>query len=107
MGSGRSRGLRLTGGGRAAAWGERGGLVNRVVPSGEVLAAAMAMANEVAANQPAAVQMTKRLLNRVEESAVDAALAAETAAALEAFANPAVVSGLKAELGRWAARKRT
>ena len=106
IGSGRTRELMLTGRRFDAAWAERAGLVNRVVPRGEVLAAALAMADEVAANQPAAVRMTKRLLNQVEEREVEAALAAETAAALDAFADPAVVSGLRAELARWAARKR-
>ena len=106
IGSGRTRELMLTGRRFDAAWAERAGLVNRVVPRGEVLAAALALADEVAANQPAAVRMTKRLLNRAEEHEVEAALAAETAAAVEAFADPAVVSGLRAELAHWAARKR-
>ncbi len=106
IGSGRTRELMLTGRRFDAAWAERAGLVNRVVPKGQVLAAALAMANEVAANQTAGVRMTKRLLNQVEEREVEAALAAETAAALEAFADPEVVLGLKAELARWAARKR-
>ena len=38
------------------------GLVSEVVPDGEVLARAMAMANEIAANAPLAVQSSKRLM---------------------------------------------
>ena len=106
IGAGRTRELMLTGRRFDAAWAERAGLVNRVVPRGEVLEAALAMAGEVAANQPAAVRMTKRLLNQVEEREVTEALAAETRATLEAFSDPAVLAALKAELERWAARRR-
>jgi enoyl-CoA hydratase len=106
IGSGRTRELMLTGRHFDAGWAERAGLVNRVVPRGTVIEAALAMAREVAANQPAAVRMTKRLLNQAEDREVAEALAAETQAALEAFSDPAVVAVLRAELERWAARRR-
>jgi enoyl-CoA hydratase/carnithine racemase len=106
IGAGRTRELMLTGRRFDAAWAERAGLVNRVVPRGEVLEAALAMAREVASNQPEAVRMSKRLLNQVEDREVDQALAAETRAAREAFSDPAVTAALKTELERWAARKR-
>ena len=106
IGAGRTRELMLTGRRFDAGWAERAGLVNRVVPRGEVLAAAVSMAGEVAANQLTAVRMTKQLLNRVEDADVGQALAAETQAAREAFADPAAVAALKAELERWAARRR-
>ena len=106
IGAGRTRELMLTGRRFDAGWAERAGLVNRVVPRGEVLAAAVFMAGEVAANQLTAVRMTKQLLNRVEDAEVTQALAAETQAAREAFADPAAVAALKAELERWAARRR-
>jgi enoyl-CoA hydratase len=106
IGAGRTRELMLTGRRFDAGWAERAGLVNRVVPRGEVLAAAVSMAGEVAANQLTAVRMTKQLLNRVEDAEVTQALAAETQAAREAFADPAAVAALKAELERWAARRR-
>ena len=106
IGAGRTRELMLTGRRFDAAWAERAGLVNRVVPHGAVLEAALAMAGEVAANQPGAVRMTKRLLNQVEEREVADALIEETRATLAAFADPAVVAALKAELERWAARRR-
>jgi enoyl-CoA hydratase/carnithine racemase len=106
IGAGRTRELVLTGRRFDADWAERAGLVNRVVPHGAVLEAALAMADEVAANQSGAVRMTKRLLNQVEEREVADALAAETRAAAEAFADPAVAAALKAELERWADRRR-
>jgi enoyl-CoA hydratase/carnithine racemase len=106
IGAGRTRELVLTGRRFDATWAERAGLVNRVVAKGGALAEAVAMAEEIAANQPGAVRMTKRLLNRVEEDEVEAALTAETGATLEAFSDPAVVAALKSELERWAARKR-
>ena len=106
IGSGRTRELMFTGRRFDAAWAERAGLVNRVVARGAVVATALAMAAEIAANQSSAVRMTKRLLNRVEDAEVEAALAAETEATLEAFSDPAVVAGLRSELDRWAARKR-
>jgi len=106
IGAGRTRELMLTGRRFDAGWAERAGLVNRVVPRGEVLAAAVSMAGEVAANQLTAVRMTKQLLNRVEDADVGQALAAETQAAREAFADPAAMAALKAELERWAARRR-
>ena len=49
---------RLIGAGRA----ERLGLVNQVVPAAELLVTAIALAEEVAANGPLAVQLTKRLM---------------------------------------------
>ncbi len=106
IGAGRTRELMLTGRRFDAGWAERAGLVNQVVPRGQVLGAALAMAGEVAANRPGAVRMTKQLLNQVDEREVGDALAAETRATLEAFADPAVVAALKAELERWAARRR-
>jgi enoyl-CoA hydratase/carnithine racemase len=106
IGAGRTRELMLTGRRFDAGWAERAGFVNRMVPRGKVLEAALAMAGEVAANHPAAVRMTKRLLNQAEDREVADALAAETRATMEAFADPAVVVALKTELERWAARRR-
>jgi len=82
IGAGRTRELMLTGRRFDAAWAERAGLVNRVVPHGAVLEAALAMAGEVAANQPGAVRMTKRLLNQVEEREVADALIEEQVRAM-------------------------
>jgi enoyl-CoA hydratase len=49
---------RLIGADRAERWG----LVNQVVPASELLDSAIALADEVAANGPLAVQLTKRLM---------------------------------------------
>lgn len=106
IGSGRTRELVLTGRRFDAAWAQRAGLVNRVIPRGQVVDGALEMAREVAANQPLAVRATKRLLNGVEDDEVGRALEAETSAILDAFADPQVVAALRAELERWAARKR-
>jgi enoyl-CoA hydratase/carnithine racemase len=106
IGSGRTRELMLTGRRFDAAWAERAGFVNRVIPRGQVVEGALEMAREVAANQPVAVRATKRLLNAVEDQEVARALEGETNAILDAFADPEVVAALRAELERWAARKR-
>jgi enoyl-CoA hydratase len=55
------------------------GLVNRVVPRAELDAATLALAEEIAKNEPFVVQMTKRALNRVWDVAgFRAAMAANT-----------------------------
>jgi len=55
------------------------GLVNRVVPRDELADATMALAQEIAKNEPFVVQTTKRALNRVWDVAgFRAALAANT-----------------------------
>lgn len=106
IGSGRTRELMLTGRRFDATWAERAGFVNRVIPRGQVVEGALEMAREVAANQPVAVRATKSLLNAVEDPEVARALEGETNAILDAFADPEVVAALRAELERWAARKR-
>jgi enoyl-CoA hydratase/carnithine racemase len=45
-----------------AAWAERTGLVNRVLPADELLAAALDMADAIRANSPGGVQLSKRAL---------------------------------------------
>ena len=106
IGAGRTRELMLTGRRFDAAWAERVGLVNRVFARGQALNGALEMAREVAAGQPAAVRATKRLLNAAEEAEVAAALDLEVEATLEAYSDPAVMAGMRAQLERWAARKR-
>jgi enoyl-CoA hydratase/carnithine racemase len=106
IGAGRTRELVLTGRRFDAGWAERAGLVNRVVRHGQTLEAALDLALEISSGQPAAVRATKRLLNLAEDAEVGRALELETLAALEAFADPEVVSGLRAELERWAVRRR-
>jgi enoyl-CoA hydratase len=62
---------RLIGADRA----ERCGLVNQVVPGAELLATATALAAEVAANGPLAVQLTKRLMRAAITGGAHAGLA--------------------------------
>ncbi len=61
IGAGRSHELLLTGRLVDAAEADRIGLVNRVVPDGEVLAAALATAAQITANSPMGVWMTKEV----------------------------------------------
>jgi len=61
------------------------GLVSRVVPDGELLAAARAIAGRIAANPPHAVRMTKRLLREAQGMTLKAVL--EMSAAFQALAH--------------------
>ncbi len=53
--------LLLTGRPMPAAEAARWGLVNRVVPAGQALGAALELAHEIAANAPLSVQSSKRV----------------------------------------------
>ncbi|GGL15517.1 enoyl-CoA hydratase-related protein [Nocardia jinanensis] len=57
----------------SAAQAERWGLVNRVVPDGQALTAALALAEAIAANAPLAVQAHKRLVAGLTDSRFAAA----------------------------------
>lgn len=61
------------------------GLVSRVVPDGELLAAARLVADKIAANPPHAVRMTKRLLREGQKSDLKSNL--EMAAAMQSLAH--------------------
>ncbi len=54
--------LGLTGGSISSERAHALGLVNRVVPAAEVVASALALAREIAANAPLAVRITKQLM---------------------------------------------
>lgn len=56
---------------------ERMGLVNRVVPGDQLVAAAQGLAAEIAANGPLAVSMTKRAIQMAERLDIDAMLEIE------------------------------
>ena len=59
-----------------AAYAERIGLVNRVLPDREaLLAAAEALAQEIAANPPLTVQGCKRVLNEATRAEIERGLA--------------------------------
>ncbi len=61
------------------------GLVSRVVPDAELMNAALAMANKIAANPPHAVRMTKRLLR--EGQTADLKNILELSAAMQSLAH--------------------
>lgn len=61
------------------------GLVSRVVPDAELMAAARGLAERVAANPPHAVRMTKRLLREGQHMRLDSVL--ELSAAMQALAH--------------------
>jgi enoyl-CoA hydratase/carnithine racemase len=61
------------------------GLVSRVVPSGELMAAARAVADKIAANPPHAVRMTKRLLREGQTATLPNIL--EMSAAMQSLAH--------------------
>ena len=62
-----------------AAAAEAAGLVARVVPSGELRAAAGEVAGRLAAGPTRAIGLAKRLINRAEDLGLDESLAAEAA----------------------------
>lgn len=106
IGAGNTRHLMLSGRRFDAAWAERVGFAQVVVPESEVVAASLDLAGDIAGANPEAVRATKRLFNRVEDADVEAALNAETEAAVAAFARPEVAGALRAELDRWLTRRR-
>jgi len=61
------------------------GLVSQVVPDGELMATARAMAGRIAVNSGEAVRMTKRLMKRGREQTLDEVL--EMSGALQALAH--------------------
>jgi enoyl-CoA hydratase len=72
------------------------GLVNRVVPAGEALAAAMEMSAEIAQRGPLAVRQAKRLIDMAGEVDLDAGLAAELDASERIFDTEDMVEGAAA-----------
>jgi len=69
--------LLMTGELISAADAHRWGLVNRVCPAGELMDAAMALAERIAANSPAAVQQAKRSARMGLELPLDAGIETE------------------------------
>jgi enoyl-CoA hydratase/carnithine racemase len=63
----------------------RCGLVSRVVPAGELMATALALARKIAANPPVAMRMTKRLLREGQGAPMDSLL--ELSAGYQAIAH--------------------
>ncbi len=71
------------------------GLANRVVPQGEALPTALALAERMAALPPQSVRETKALLNRALSRAVDAWLGDALARETESFDEPAFRANLE------------
>jgi len=80
VGRGKAAELLFTGDRIDAAEAERIGLVNRVVPSPELLAAAEAVARRILSRGPVAVKMAKEGLNRADESPLSEGLRYESEA---------------------------
>ena len=88
--------LILTGRVLTAVEAERIGLVNRVVPAGQALAAADALAAEIAQRGPLAVREAKRLIDLAMETELGAGLAAELDASDRLFASEDMSEGARA-----------
>lgn len=64
------------------------GLVNAVVPAGELVAVATGAAQKLAAKPPASLRLTKRLMRRAWMREIEAALAEESRAFRERLVSP-------------------
>lgn len=64
------------------------GLVNRVVPDGELMDAALALANSIAANAQVAVRQSKAAMNRGTRCGLETGLAFESQAFALCFSTP-------------------
>jgi enoyl-CoA hydratase/carnithine racemase len=98
IGLGRAMELLVSGAAIDAREAERIGLVSRIVPDGEVLAAARALARTVAANESTSVRLTKRALREGVEGTLESALRRETEFALECARGGAHAEGARAFL---------
>ncbi|MFN8619915.1 MAG: enoyl-CoA hydratase-related protein [Chloroflexota bacterium] len=74
------------------------GLVSRLVPAGEVVASALALARDIAANAPLAVAAAQRVIDLAEELPLADGLAAERAAFYDLFDTDDQTEGMRAFL---------
>jgi enoyl-CoA hydratase/carnithine racemase len=88
--------LALTGELFDAQWAERRGLVNRVVPAGEALATAQALARGIAARSAATIAIGKRAFYRQIEAPLPEAYAIAGRAMTENLAHPDAEEGIGA-----------
>jgi enoyl-CoA hydratase len=98
VGPARAKELILTGRVLSAEEAERIGLVHQVVPAGGALAAADAVAAEIALRGPLAVREAKRLIDLSTETSLDAGLAAELDASDRIFATDDLLEGARSFL---------
>lgn len=96
--------LVFTGGMISAERAERLGVFNRVVPAGELEAAARGFAGEIASGPPLAVARAKRMLRRSLGTPLPEMLEMETRAQMEAFQSPDALEGITAFLEKRAPR---
>ncbi len=96
VGPARAKELILTGRVLTAEEAERFGLVTAVVPAGGALAAADAIALEIAARGPLAVREAKRLIDAASDIDLEAGLAAELAASVRVFESEDMLEGAAA-----------
>jgi len=85
LGPARAKELLLTGDRVDAARAERWGLVNRVVPAGELLAEARAFAERLAAGAPLAIRYTKLAVNKWIKDVANVAFDTSTALEIVTF----------------------
>jgi len=85
---------------KACEWG----IVNRVVPAGEALAAATALAEQLAAKAPAAIKMAKQVVNCGAETDLQSGLVMEAQAITILFGTRDQKEGMSAFLEKRAAR---
>ena len=78
VGASRAKQMIFSGERVVAEQAEQWGLVNEVVPADELTERALALAQEITANGPAAVQMTKQLINAGIQANGDASVILET-----------------------------
>lgn len=98
VGLARAKELALTGEFIDAVEAHRIGLINRVVPDGEVVAAARKLAQRIATRGPLAVQVHKTALNRALEGSLESALTDETEAIVLSVASDDHQEGARAFL---------
>lgn len=96
VGMARAKELILTGSILDAAEAERIGLVSRVVPAGQAVAAANELADEIAQRGPLAVREAKRLIDTALDRDLDAGLAAELDSSERIFSSEDMLEGAKA-----------
>jgi len=72
------------------------GLINRIVPAGEALAGAMALAATIAANGPLAVKISKQVINEQQDWSADTMFEKQSAMVMPVFGSADAIEGATA-----------